>query len=35
MEKTADYIEIVKPFSLRPLNLSAGVVEVGILVAEV
>ena len=34
MEKTADYIEVAKPFSLRPLNLSAGVAEVGILVAE-
>ena len=34
MEKTADYIEVAKPFSLRPLNLSAGVAEVRILVAE-
>ena len=34
MEKTVDYIEVAKPFFLRPLNLSAGVAEVGILVAK-
>ena len=34
MEKTADYIEVAKPFSLRPLNLSTGVTEVGMLIAE-
>ena len=35
MEKTVDYIEVAKLFSLKPLNLSTGVAEVGILITEV